>query len=229
MIYPYPLFLHLLLAFICSFILIYIYKSKKFAEIKSINYYRQWFFCYFAYSVFLSIPLFFFDSLSIGLFYFYALALLSLALGMWFIFNMGLDFWNFDWKVKKVLSYLYLSGALMASLLHFIFPEVPRPSEDGKWIFWYSNKTISYFYTSFCFIVGYFWAISFIRNIKYLKIFALKLRAALLALAGFILPFSALFYFYPRKVLDIYLAFGFLIAGFILFLINTFIKPQKKI
>lgn len=229
MIYPYPLFLHLLLAFISFSILIYIYKSKKFAEVKSINYYRQWFFCYFAYSIFLSIPLFFFDRLSIGLFYFYVLALLSLAVGMWFIVNIVLDFWNFDLRVKKTLSYLYLIGVILASLLHLIFPEIPRPSEDGRWIFWYSNKAVSYFYIFFCFVAGYFWGISFIKDIKYVKAFSLKLRAIILALGGFILPFSALFYFYPKRSLDVYLAFGFLISGFIFLLISVFIKPKNKL
>lgn len=231
MIYPYPLFLHLLMAFFCGVILLYLIVTRRLFQNRTTRNYFNWFLCYFFYSLFLSIPLFFFKELMIELSFFYNLALLFLAIGMWFGLKVVMDFWNFNEKTKERLLQVFLIGVLIATALHFTFPNIPQPSEDGRWIFWYSNRAIGIFYSAFAFVVGYFWAFGFIRGIPYIDKTILRVRAFLLSVPGFVLPFSALFYFAPRNVLDIYLAFIAVMVGLLFFVAGSilvrFIRPSN--
>lgn len=213
MIYPYTALLHGVMAVLCLLSLIYLFYRKRDANSEGIQSYFNWFLFFFLYNISLVLPLLIFDRLTPATGFFYDLALLFLAFGAWYAFRVALSLLFGDGGRQNLLSSLFVVGVLLAVSLHFIFTEVPRGSLDGKWVFWYSGRSVTNFYVLFMFLAGWTFAAAFFKGIFYAEAVLLKLRSLCFALAGAILPIAAFYYFGAEKISNIYLAFLFSILG----------------
>lgn len=228
MIYPYTLFLHLIMAFLCAGSLIYLIYNKKNFSVSSLFYYSTWFLFYFLYNVILVLPLLLFKDLNYWSGIFYNFALVSLAFAVWFIFKMALNFLVLDRKKSSNISKLFIIIILLVTSLYFIFPEIPRGSEDGKWVFWYSNRLIAFLYSSFAFIAGWILGFSFLKEFRQISEISLRIRSSILSFISFILPFAAFFYFTAQTKIHLYLAFLISILCLTFLLIANFITKFFK-
>jgi len=147
---------------------------------------------------------------------------------LWQAFLVALNLLVKDDYYRTLLSVLYLIGVASAVTLHFLFPEVPRATPDGKWVMWYSNQSISLFYTAFAFTAGWSFVVGCIKGLLAPRLKALRLRTSLFMFAGFILPLSALYYFGTTNAFHIRVAHLFAVLGLALFIIaNVFLEPEK--
>ncbi|QQG42296.1 MAG: hypothetical protein HYW15_02140 [Candidatus Giovannonibacteria bacterium] len=216
MIYPYTAFLHLAMTILSLASLVYLFYRKRSLNSAAVGNYFNWFLLFFLYNIFLILPLALFGELNFISGIFYNFALLFLGLGAWQALATALDFMAANSLLKKTVSALYLAGIAAAIGLHFAFPEIPRGTLDGNWVLWYSNQSISLFYTLFMFIAGWLFALTFLKGINAMPAL-LKFRGYCFVFAGFVLPFAAFYYFGAKNVMHIYFAFSFSILGLLLF------------
>ena len=221
MIYPYTAILHGALAILCFASFFYLIYFKKDLDKTSMRAYFNWFLFFFLYSVLLLLPLIIFNELNLITGRFLNIAFVFLSLAAWQAFNVALNLLVSNEQKRNFFSMLYLIGITIAVILNFIFVEIPVGSANGKWVLWYSGEYISFFYTLFMFIAG--WTFTFInlKEVSKLQQILLKIRAILYALAGFILPFSSLYYFGVQNMWEVQLSFMFSISGMTLFAIGN--------
>lgn len=230
MIYPYTAALHTVMAALCLASLVYLFYRKQDAQSPTLKAYFNWFLFFFIYNLLLIAPLVIYDELNFKTGLFYNLAIVSLALGMWQAMHAALHLVVTDAARRRFLSFLYLSGILLAAALHFVFPQLPQGSPERDWIFWYPGQKIALFYTLFAFVAGWTFGYSNLRGFRYLTSGFLKVRALFFAFAGFIMPFAAFYYFGATRVSHIVLAFIISILGLICFIAgNIIIGLLRKI
>jgi len=222
-IYSYAAILHGVMAGLCLVSSAYLYGRKE--NHPAAKNYFNWFFLYTFFNLSLVLPLIVFDELNIYTGYFYAIALFFLGLAAWQAFKTALNF--IGGFPKKYASIIYLIGVMAVTALHFIYPEIPMGSADGKWVFWYPRSWISLLYVAFMFVAGWTFFASFLRGMRGISP-VLKLRALLFSSGAFLLPLAAYYYFGAAKISDIYLAFIFAIGGLFLFAAGNMIGLFKK-
>ncbi len=225
MIYLYTAFLHGLMAILILLSLIYLFYRKKEVEMSVVvvDNYFNWFFFYFFYNVFLVLPLVFFDRLNLFVGYSYYFALIFQAIAAWYAFKAGVGLMSVKKSTADILSFLYITGVMVAVLLHFLYPEVPAGTTDQNWVLWYSNQPRSLLYTFFMFVAGWTFALANLKGFNSISLVSLKIRACFFMLAAFTLPFAAFYYFGARNVNDIYLAFVFAVLGLLFFAVGNVI------
>jgi len=221
MIAAYTVWAHGIMATLTLASLIYLFFKKPSANLRAIRLYFNWFLFFFLYNLFLILPLVIFDRLNLITGIFFNTALLFLAIGAWYAFQVGLNLMAVRATLFKLFSTIYLFGVLFATVLYFIFPEVPRVTSDGKWILWYSNQPVSLFYSLLLAPAGWLFVVAIFKGWTSLKSRLLKTRACFFGFSGFILPFAAFYYFCSKSATDIYLSFSLIFLALVSFLIGN--------
>ncbi len=228
MIAPYTLVLHGVMAILCLISLAYLFYKKSDANSRTVAYYFSWFLFFFLYNIFLVLPLILFRELDFRASSAYALALVFLAVAAWSAMKVGLNIFGLSENSKRIISFLYIFGAVMSAAAHFYASKTPSLSWDGKWVFWYGGGFASYAYIFFMFAAGWIFAASIMRGFSSLRSYLTKIRASLLFSGAFILPFAAFYYFRATELAHIYLAFLFSIIGLTSFMAGNLIGFFKK-
>src|SRR3989344_1184445 len=145
MIYPYTAILHVVLAALCFISFFYLIYFKKDLDKATMRAYFNWFLYFFLYNTILMLPLLIFSELSLLVGRFFNVAMIFLGLAAWQAFNMSLNLLITNELKRKLFSFFYLIGISIAVVLYFIYAEIPKGSDDGNWVLWYSGEFISVF------------------------------------------------------------------------------------
>ncbi|MBI2610009.1 hypothetical protein HYW53_02425 [Candidatus Giovannonibacteria bacterium] len=228
MIYPYTVALHGVMALLSLLSSIYLFYRKRDTDNESIGAFFYWFLYYFIYNFILALSIIIAGELNELVGISYAIALVFQGFAAWNAFNVALNLAGFNFFIRKSFSWLYLLGMLIASMLHLIYFEIPIGTSDAKWVLWYSNQPRSLFFTFFMFVAGWTFALVHFKALFLLHSAALKMRAFFFALAAFILPFAAWFYFGAQDVNDIFFAFLFAILGLVFLAVGNVVIGVLK-
>jgi hypothetical protein len=206
-------FLQALLGFLS---VLYLFSKKESFYISPLKKYFTWFVFFALYNIALMISAIFYDAVPIMSGIGYLIALVFLAIGAWQAFSVAIELLPLAKGVHQILVLFYILGALVSVGLHAVFFEVPQ-ALNVNWLLWYPNQIIAMPYILFMFLAGWAFAFALGKSILAVQETSLRTRGLFMSMSGFILPFAALFYFAAGELSHIYISFGTVTTGMVLF------------
>ncbi len=232
MLYPFTGALHIVTAGFVFVVIGYSLLARRRSSEYLIKHWFSWFFLFLLYLTFLALPSLLgnvFSEINKMAGFLFIAGIFALGLGAWNGFVMGLSFLYINPKIRTFYSMAYLIVLGFILLLFGVFFENPRIGEDGNWIFWHSNLSLTLAYSSLMTIAAWTFAYSFFKGLPQLQDWKIRFSSVCMGIGSIILPLAAFFYFAGKSTTHLATAFIIVFTGLSFFLLGSIVARHSRV